>query len=101
MTRVLSCIQPTGAVHLGNHLGALVNWVRGQHECDAFHGIVDLHALTIPKDPGEVARTTLELATVLFAVGLDPDVATVFVQSHVTEHPQLAWLMECTVSVGE
>jgi tryptophanyl-tRNA synthetase len=101
MTRVLSCIQPTGGVHLGNHLGALVNWVRGQHECDAFHGIVDLHALTIPKAPGEVAEATLELATVLFAVGLDPDVATVFVQSHVTEHPQLAWLMECTVSVGE
>ncbi len=101
MTRVLSCIQPTGAVHLGNHLGALANWVRGQRECDAFHGIVDLHALTIPKAPGEVARTTLELATMLFAVGLDPDVATVFVQSHVTEHAQLTWLMECTVSVGE
>lgn len=101
VTRVLSCIQPTGAVHLGNYLGALRNWVAAQHECDAFHGIVDLHALTIPKDPGEVGRTTTELAAILFAVGLEPEVATVFVQSHVAEHSQLAWIMECTVSVGE
>ena len=101
MTRVLSCIQPTGDVHLGNHLGALVNWVKGQHECDAFHGIVDLHSLTAIVEPGLVGDRTVKLAAVLFAVGLDPDVATVFVQSHVREHAQLCWLMECTVSFGE
>jgi tryptophanyl-tRNA synthetase len=101
MTRVLSCIQPTGDVHLGNYLGALVNWVSGQHECDAFHGIVDLHALTITDQPGVVGEQTLRLAAMLYAVGLDPDVATVFVQSHVVEHSQLGWLMECTVSFGE
>ena len=101
MTRVLSCIQPTGDVHLGNYLGALRPWVEGQHEKDAFHGIVDLHALTVTEEPGVVGATTLELAAVLFAVGLDPDVATVFVQSHVTEHSQLAWIMECQVSFGE
>ncbi len=101
MTRVLSCIQPTGDVHLGNYLGALRHWVEGQHDADAFHGIVDLHALTIAEAPGVVGRTTLELAAMLFAVGLDPDVATVFVQSHVTEHSQLAWIMECQVSFGE
>jgi len=100
VTRVLSCIQPTGEVHLGNYLGALRNWVAGQH-ADAFHGIVDLHALTVTEEPGVVGATTLELAAVLFAVGLDPDVATVFVQSHVTEHSQLAWIMECQVSFGE
>ncbi|MEY3618973.1 MAG: tryptophanyl-tRNA synthetase [Actinomycetota bacterium] len=101
MTRVLSCIQPTGVVHLGNYLGALRNWVSGQHECDAFHGIVDLHALTVTDRPGLVGPSTLELAATLFAVGLDPDVATVFVQSHVPEHSQLGWVMECTVSYGE
>ena len=101
MPRVLSCIQPTGVVHLGNYLGALRNWVSGQSECDAFHGIVDLHALTVTDRPGVVGQTTLELAATLFAVGLDPDVATVFVQSHVPEHSQLGWVMECTVSYGE
>jgi tryptophanyl-tRNA synthetase len=101
VTRVLSCIQPTGVVHLGNYLGALRNWVSGQHECDAFHGIVDLHALTVTDRPGVVGPSTLELAATLFAVGLDPEVATVFVQSHVPEHSQLGWVMECTVSYGE
>ena len=101
MPRVLSCIQPTGVVHLGNYLGALRNWVIGQHECDAFHGIVDLHALTVTDRPGVLGASTLELAATLFAVGLDPEVATVFVQSHVPEHAQLGWVMECTVSYGE
>ena len=101
MTRVLSCIQPTGDVHLGNYLGALRNWVSGQHEADVFHGIVDLHALTITEQPGVLGESTLNLAAMLFAIGLDPDVATVFVQSHVPEHSQLGWVMECTVSFGE
>lgn len=101
MPRVLSCIQPTGSVHLGNYLGALVNWVSGQHDGDVFHGIVDLHALTVTETPGVLGKQTLELAAMLFAVGLDPDVATVFVQSHIHEHTELAWIMECTVSFGE
>jgi tryptophanyl-tRNA synthetase len=101
MPRVLSCIQPTGEVHLGNYLGALRNWVAGQHECDAFHGIVDLHALTVPQEPDVLREKTLELAMVLFAIGLDPDVATIFVQSHVPEHTRLCWLMECNVALGE
>lgn len=86
---------------MGNYLGALRNWVIGQHECDAFHGIVDLHALTVTDRPGVLGTSTLELAATLFAVGLDPEVATVFVQSHVPEHAQLGWVMECTVSYGE
>lgn len=101
MPRVLSCIQPTGSVHLGNYLGALVNWVSGQHDGDVFHGIVDLHALTITEQPGVLGQSTVELAAMLFAVGLDPEVATVFVQSHIHEHTELAWIMECTVSFGE
>jgi tryptophanyl-tRNA synthetase len=82
-------------------LGALVNWVSGQHDGDVFHGIVDLHALTITEQPGILGQSTVELAAMLFAVGLDPDVATVFVQSHIHEHTELAWIMECTVSFGE
>ena len=101
MPRVLSCIQPTGSVHLGNHLGALINWVAGQHDGDVYHGIVDLHALTVIETPGLIGSQTLELAAMLFAVGLDPDVATVFVQSHIHEHSELSWIMECTVSYGE
>lgn len=101
VSRVLSCIQPTGSVHLGNYLGALVNWVSGQHQADVFHGIVDLHALTVTDEPGVIGNQTLDLAAMLFAVGLDPDVATVFVQSHIHEHSELAWIMECTVSFGE
>lgn len=98
---MLSCIQPTGQVHLGNYLGALRNWVSGQHAGDVFHGIVDLHALTVTETPGTLGANTLDLAAMLFAVGLDPEVATVFVQSHVPQHTQLGWIMECTVSFGE
>lgn len=101
MTRVLSCIQPTGDVHLGNYLGALRNWVLGQDKADVFHGIVDLHALTVTETQGVIGTNTLQLAAMLFAVGLNPDVATVFVQSHIAEHSQLGWIMECTVSFGE
>jgi tryptophanyl-tRNA synthetase len=95
VTRVLSCIQPTGEVHLGNYLGALRNWVAGAAR-RRVHGIVDLHALTVTEEPGVIGETTVRLAAVLFAIGLDPDVATVFVQSHVVEHNQLCWVMECT-----
>lgn len=101
MPRVLSCIQPTGSVHLGNYFGALVNWVSGQHDGDVFHGIVDLHALTVTDTPDVLGKQTIELAAMLFAVGLDPEIATVFVQSHIHEHTELAWIMECTVSFGE
>lgn len=94
-------MQPTGELHLGNYLGAFRNWVKGQHEKDVFHGIVDLHSLTVAEEPGVVANRTMEMAAIFLGVGLDPDVATIFVQSHVPEHAQLAWLMECNVSFGE
>src|SRR6516225_3836248 len=101
MTRVLSGIQPTGDVHLGNYLGALRWWVADQHEHDSFHVVVDLHALTIPQNPAELRAGTLDVATILLAVGLDPDVCTLFVQSHVPEHSELCWLLECVASIGE
>jgi len=101
VARVLSCIQPTGHVHLGNYLGALRDWVTGQHQGNVFHGIVDLHALTVTDTPDVLGQQTLELAAMLFAIGLDPQVATIFVQSHLPQHSQLGWIMECTVSFGE
>lgn len=101
MTRVLSCIQPTGDLHLGSYLGAVRPWVDGQTTRDAFHGVVDLHALTVTETPGVVADATIKTAAMLFAAGLDPETATVFAQSHVPEHSQLGWVMECTISYGE
>ena len=101
MTRVFSGIAPTGNVHLGNVLGALVRWVDDQHSSDSIYCVVDLHALTVQQDPVELRETTLRLAQTLLAVGLDPAICTLFVQSHVPEHSQLAWLMECTASYGE
>jgi tryptophanyl-tRNA synthetase len=101
MARVFSGIKPTGDVHLGNLLGALQHWVRDQHHGESIHCVVDLHALTVPQDPDELRQTSLQLAQVLLAVGLDPDVCTLFLQSHVHEHTELAWLLECTASFGE
>jgi tryptophanyl-tRNA synthetase len=101
MPRVFSGIQPTGDVHLGNYLGAIRRWADEQHEADSLFCVVDLHALTLPQDPAELRAKTLSLAQILLAVGLDPEVCTLFVQSHVPAHPELAWLMECTASYGE
>jgi tryptophanyl-tRNA synthetase len=100
MTRVFSGMKPTGDATLGSLLGALRNWVDDQNP-DAYYCVVDLHALTVPIDPAELRRQTVELATLFLAVGLDPELCTLFVQSHVHEHTELAWLMECTVSYGE
>ena len=101
MTRVLSGIQPTGDIHLGNYIGAVRHWATDQHEHDSFFFVVDLHALTVPRDPELLRTKSLEVATLLLAAGLDPDVCTLFLQSHVHEHTELAWLMECTASMGE
>jgi tryptophanyl-tRNA synthetase len=101
MSRVFSGIKPTGPVTLGNYVGALRHWVTDQHEFDALYCVVDLHALTVAHDPPELRALTLELFRSLMAVGLDPDVCTLFVQSHVHEHTELSWLLECTVSFGE
>ena len=101
MTRVFSGIKPTGPVQLGNLLGALRHWVADQDEADTIFCVVDLHALTVPQDPAELRSRTLELAQLLLAIGIDPSRSTLFVQSHVPEHAELSWLMECTASFGE
>ncbi len=101
MSRVFSGIKPTGDVHLGNLLGALSNWVSMQDRHDCVYSVVDLHALTVPQDPEQLRDTTLLTAQLLLAIGVDPDRAILFVQSHVPEHTFGAWLMECTASFGE
>ena len=101
MTRVLSGIQPTGDIHLGNYLGAIRQWTEDQYVHDSFYCVVDLHALTLRHDPQLLRENTLKTATVLMAAGLDPDVCTLFVQGHVPQHPELAWLLECTATMGE
>ena len=101
MTRVLSGIQPTGDVHLGNYLGALRQWAIDQHDADAFYCAVDLHAVTVQQDPAQLRSATLGTMATLISVGLDPEVCTLFVQSHVPQHTELSWLLECTVSLGE
>jgi tryptophanyl-tRNA synthetase len=101
MSRVLSGLQPSGDLHLGNYLGAIRNWVADQDTHDAYYCIVDLHALTLDIAPDELRSRTAETALDLLAAGLDPDRCTLFVQSHVTQHAQLAWLLECTATMGE
>jgi tryptophanyl-tRNA synthetase len=101
MARVFSGIQPTGEVHLGNFLGAVRPWVVAQHTDDAIHCVVDLHALTVPKDPAELRAKILETTQILVAAGLDPEVTTLFAQSQVNEHAELGWIMECTAAFGE
>ena len=101
MTRVLSCIQRPAMSTWAAISGRCGSGSRVSTPRTSFHGIVDLHALTVTETPDVVGEQTINLAAMLFAVGLDPDVATVFVQSHVPEHSQLGWVMECTVSYGE
>jgi len=101
MGRILSGMQPTGIPHLGNYLGALRQWVAMQDEGDCFYCIVDLHALINGPDPDELRSKTLDLATAMLAAGVDPDRCTLFVQSHVPAHTEMAWIMECNVSFGE
>jgi tryptophanyl-tRNA synthetase len=100
--RVLSGIQPTaGSFHLGNYLGAVRQWVALQETHDAFYMVVDLHAITVQQDPAELRANTRLAAAQLLAAGLDPERCTLFVQSHVPEHAQLAWVMNCLTGYGE
>lgn len=100
--RVLSGIQPTAeSLHLGNYLGAVKQWVSLQDGNDAFYCIVDLHALTVEPEPAALRRRTLASAAQLLALGLDPKKCTLFVQSHIPEHNQLGWIMECLTGFGE
>ena len=98
--RVLSGVQPTGALHLGNWLGAIRNWVQLQESHDTFFCVVDLHAITVPHDPARLAEDTLTTAALYLACGIDPARSTVFVQSHVAAHSELCWLLNCVTPLN-
>jgi tryptophanyl-tRNA synthetase len=101
MKRIFSGVQPTGNVHLGNYLGALRNWVALQHEYESFFCIVNLHAITSRQDPKVLAEKTRELARVYLAVGIDPNLSTIFIQSDVAEHTELTWILNCIARMSE
>jgi tryptophanyl-tRNA synthetase len=99
--RIFSGIQPTGAKQFGNYSGGFRQYAATQEEGEAFFCIVDLHSITIPHDPRELYNSTLDLAAMLFATGIEPDRSTVFVQSHVTAHAEAAWLLSSVASYGQ
>jgi tryptophanyl-tRNA synthetase len=101
MARIFSGIQPTGAKHFGNYSGGFRQYAATQERGEAFICVVDLHSITVPHDPAELRETTLDLAAMLFATGLDPDRSTVFVQSHVSAHAEAAWLLAAVATFGE
>jgi tryptophanyl-tRNA synthetase len=101
MKRIFSGAQPTGNVHLGNYLGALRNWVALQTEYESFFCIVNLHAITVPQDPKVLAKKSRELARIYLAVGIDPNVSTVFIQSDVPAHTELTWMLNGVTRMGE
>ena len=98
--RILSGIQPTGNAHIGNYLGAIRHWVASQGENDTLFPIVDLHAITVPHDPRELNAHIRETAGILYAAGIDPEQSTLFVQSHVSAHAELAWILNCFIPMG-
>src|SRR5712691_2472451 len=101
MKRIFSGVKPSGPLHLGNYLGALRNWVELQREYESFFCIVNLHAITVPQDPKELRERTLETARLYLALGIDPQVSTIFVQSDVAEHAELTWLLNCVARMSE
>lgn len=98
--RVFSGMQPSGDLHLGNYLGALINWVKLQDSHDCIYCIVDLHAITVPQEPGKLADQTREIAAAYIASGVDPKRSIVFAQSAVPAHAELAWYFNCTARMG-
>jgi len=101
MKRIFSGVQPSGNLTIGNYLGALKQFVELQHEAEAFYCVVDLHALTVPQDPEELRKASRSIAQLYLACGVDPAKATIFIQSHVRQHAELGWLLQCASYIGE
>src|SRR5690242_17983025 len=101
MSRIFSGIQPSGELHIGNYLGAVKNWAKLQYEHESIICIVDYHAITVPYEPAQLRVRRAEMALSLLAAGIDPEVATLFVQSHVPQHTELAWILNTLTPLGE
>ena len=100
VTRVVSGIQPTGNLHLGNYLGAIKRWVQMQEEAECFFFLADLHAITVYNDPAELAANVREMAAALIACGIDGGKSVLFNHARVPAHPEMAWILNCTARVG-
>lgn len=98
--RILSGVQPTGNLHLGNYLGAIRNWVQGQSQYDNYFCVVDLHAITVPHNPATLASDTYNVAALYLACGIDLKYSTIFVQSHIPAHAELTWLLNCITPIN-
>ncbi|MDR3558952.1 MAG: tryptophan--tRNA ligase, partial [Candidatus Pacebacteria bacterium] len=99
--RIFSGIQPSGNLHLGNYLGAIKNWAKLQDEYDSIFCVVDLHAITVPQDPEALKKKTIEIAKIYLAAGIDPSKCSIFIQSHVSEHTELAWILNTITKIPE
>lgn len=99
--RIFSGVQPSGNLHIGNYLGAIKNWVEMQDQYESIFCVVDLHAITVPQDPEELRRKTIEIAKIYLAAGIDPKKSTIFVQSQVSEHSELAWILNTITGMSE
>ena len=98
--RIFSGIQPSGNIHIGNYLGAIRQWVASQKQHENLFCIVDLHAITVPQKPAVLKKNTREVAAILFAAGIVPELSSVFVQSHIRAHSELAWILNCFIPLG-
>lgn len=98
---IFSGMQPSGSLTLGNYLGALKNWVNLQNEYDCYYCVVNMHAITVPKQPKDLRKNTLEVLANYIAAGLDPELVTLFIQSHVSAHAELSWILNCFTYYGE
>ena len=101
MQKLFSGVQPSGNLHIGNYLGAVKQWVDLQDEHDCLFSVVDLHAITVPQDPDELRKKTLEIAKIYLAAGIDPAKSILFVQSHVSAHSELAWILNTIARRGD
>ncbi len=99
--RIFSGIQPSGTLHLGNYLGAIKNWIALQEKYESIFSVVDLHAITVPQNPDELRKKTIEMAKIYLAAGIDTQESTIFVQSHIPQHSELAWILNTITKIPE
>jgi len=101
LKRIFSGVQPSGNLHIGNYLGAIANWVKLQNEFESIFCVVDLHAITVSQNPEELRKKTIEIAKIYLAAGIDPQKSTIFIQSQVSEHSELAWILNTITGMSE
>jgi tryptophanyl-tRNA synthetase len=99
--RIFSGVAPSGNIHIGNYLGAIKNWVKLQDDYDSIFCVVDMHAITLPRDPEELRKNTIEVAKIYLASGIDPEKSTLFIQSQISEHAELMWILNTLAKTGE